>query len=74
MLLLQETKFGTANRYICEAIWGDTDMSWKAEPAVNKAGGLLCIWKIVYLTLRITLLAKDLLDFKVRGEGGLCHC
>ena len=26
-------------------LWGDSEISWEVQPAINKAGGLLCIWR-----------------------------
>lgn len=45
MLLLQETKLQEVNSRLCGALWGDGGFEWKATPAVNRAGGLLCIWR-----------------------------
>ena len=44
LLCLQETKKDKIDRGVCQALWGDTDLSWEIYPAVNSAGGLLCIW------------------------------
>lgn len=29
---------------MCQALWGNTDLSWESQPTINTAGGLLCIW------------------------------
>lgn len=29
---------------MCQAIWGDTDVSWEMQLALNTTGGLLCLW------------------------------
>lgn len=26
-------------------LWGDSDLEWQAQPANNREGGLICIWK-----------------------------
>ena len=28
----------------CQALWGDVDLAWEWQPAVNAAGRLLCVW------------------------------
>jgi len=43
MLCIQETKKETIDRSICQALWGDTEVSWEAQPSLNTAGGILCI-------------------------------
>ena len=43
MLCIQETK-ETIDRSICQALWGDNEINWEAQPASNAAGGILCIW------------------------------
>ncbi|XP_057426056.1 uncharacterized protein LOC130719419 [Lotus japonicus] len=45
LVCIQETKLEVMDRGLCAQIWGDSDFSWLAQPAVNRAGGLLCIWK-----------------------------
>ncbi|XP_057451987.1 uncharacterized protein LOC130743775 [Lotus japonicus] len=44
MLCIQETKVQSVDRRLCFLLWGDSDFDWRAIPAVNSAGGLLCIW------------------------------
>ena len=29
---------------LCQTLWGQSDFEWEWVPAVNTAGGLLCIW------------------------------
>ncbi|KAL2958343.1 hypothetical protein AAZX31_18G203500 [Glycine max] len=29
---------------MCQALWGDSNLSWESQSASNTAGGLLCIW------------------------------
>ncbi|KHN22610.1 hypothetical protein glysoja_045481, partial [Glycine soja] len=44
LLCLQETKREQIDNTMCQAIWGDVDVSWEMQPASNTAGGLLCLW------------------------------
>lgn len=32
-------------RSMCQALWGDSEVSWEAQPALNTAGGILCLWR-----------------------------
>lgn len=45
MVLLQETKLEACNRFTLASLWGDGGIEWQQAPAVNAAGGLLCLWK-----------------------------
>lgn len=51
MILIQETKLQSVDSRLCGLIWGDGDFEWKANPAINRAGGLLCIWRKGIFTL-----------------------
>ncbi|KAH1192341.1 Coiled-coil domain-containing protein SCD2 [Glycine max] len=44
LLCLQETKRDTFDKAVCQSLWGQSDFEWEWIPAVNTAGGLLCIW------------------------------
>ncbi|KAL5157811.1 C2 and GRAM domain-containing protein [Glycine soja] len=44
ILCIQETKKKQIDKPMCQALWGDMDVVWEFQPAVNTAGGLLCIW------------------------------
>jgi len=44
LLCLQETKRDTSDKAVCQSLWGQSDFEWEWIPAVNTAGGLLCIW------------------------------
>ena len=44
ILCIQETKKEQIDKPMCQALWGDMDVVWEFQPAVNTAGGLLCIW------------------------------
>ena len=46
MFCLQETKKEIVDRIMCQAIWGDKDISWAMQPANNSTGGILCIWNV----------------------------
>src|ERR1044072_6672323 len=45
LLLLQEIKVSVVDSKLCSSLWGDSHFEWKVLPAVNMAGGVLCIWK-----------------------------
>ena len=44
LLCLQETKRDSLDKALCQALWGHLDFEWEWVPAVNTAGGLLCVW------------------------------
>ena len=44
ILCLQETKKEQVDKVVCQALWGDADVSWELQPACNSAGGILCLW------------------------------
>ena len=44
MLCIQETKKEQIDKYVCHALWGDTEVKWELQSAINRAGGLLCLW------------------------------
>lgn len=44
LLCLQETKKEQIDKTMCQALWGDIEVSWESQPAINTAGGLLCMW------------------------------
>lgn len=29
---------------MCQALWGDSEVCWVVQPAINTAGGILCLW------------------------------
>ena len=29
---------------MCQALWGDSEVSWEAQQALNSAGEILCLW------------------------------
>ena len=43
MLCIQETKKEQIDKNMCQALWGDSEVSWDIQPATNTAGGLLCL-------------------------------
>lgn len=51
MVMIQETKLQEVNQRRCNTIWGDSNCEWRCSPAVNSAGGLLCIWRKDAFTL-----------------------
>ena len=56
LLCLQETKRESIDKASCQALWGHPDVAWEWHPAVNAAGGLLCVWnnKNFQVDLRIS--------------------
>ena len=44
MICIQETKKEIIEKSMCQALWGDLEVSWEVQPASNTAGGILCIW------------------------------
>lgn len=45
LVCLQETKLQEVEIGCCRRIWGDVDFEWEFVPAVNRGGGLLCVWR-----------------------------
>ena len=39
MLCLQETKKEQVDKVLCQTLWGDSEISWEVQPAINKAEG-----------------------------------
>lgn len=58
MLCIQETKKKHLDNYICHALWGDTNVKWEMQPAINRAWGL-CLWNE----------SSFRLDKKICGQG-----
>lgn len=44
MLCIQESKKEVIDRAMCQALWGDSEVRWEAQPSSNTAGGILCLW------------------------------
>lgn len=44
MIYIQETKKEIIDKTMCQAVWGDPEVAWEMQPAVNSAGGILCLW------------------------------
>ena len=44
LLCLQETQRDSLDKAAAQALWGHSDFAWEWFPAVNTAGGMLCIW------------------------------
>ena len=43
-ICLQETKKDLVDSPMCQALWGNVDVRWEMLPAINSAGGILCLW------------------------------
>ncbi|KAH1262193.1 putative ribonuclease H protein [Glycine max] len=41
---LCKTKRESMDKVVCKALWGQSEFDWEWVPAVNTAGGLLCVW------------------------------
>ena len=44
MICLQETKKEVIDKAMCQALWGDVEVSWAMQLANNTAGDILCMW------------------------------
>jgi len=44
MICLQETKKEVIDNALCQALWGDAEVSWEMQPTTNTTGGILCMW------------------------------
>lgn len=44
LLCLPETKKQQIDTKMCQSLWGDNDVTWELQPAINTTGGLLCLW------------------------------
>ncbi|XP_057444637.1 uncharacterized protein LOC130736879 [Lotus japonicus] len=61
-LCIQETKAQVVDRRVCAQLWADSDFDWRVVPAVNRRGGILCIWKVTSFAIHDC----------VEGPGFLC--
>ena len=43
-ICIQETKMQTVDMGVCNQIWGDSNFDWRFIPAVERPGGVLCVW------------------------------
>lgn len=59
MLCLQETKKEVIDRPMCQALWGETEVSWEAYPSSDSAGGILCIWSEKSFALERKVIGND---------------
>ena len=44
MLCIQETKKEAIKRSMCQALWGESEVRWEAQPSSNSVGGILYMW------------------------------
>ena len=44
MICIQETKKEAIDKSLCQALWGNADVTWEMQPANNSVGGILCMW------------------------------
>src|ERR1044072_6667263 len=51
LVCLQETKLQDVDVNCCRRISGDASFGWEFSPAVNRGGGLLCIWRYDFWTV-----------------------
>ena len=52
----QETKMESVSKQLCSALWGDGKCEWRESPAINLAGGLLCIWSKELMKVTMTFI------------------
>lgn len=45
LVCFQETKLANVDSVLCNMLWGNEEIEWVHSPAVNRGGGLLCIWR-----------------------------
>ena len=48
MICIQETKKEVIEKSMCQALWGDSEISWEAHPASNSACRFLCMLQGVH--------------------------
>ena len=56
-------------RQAVAVIWGNDEFEWKESPSINRAGGLLCIWKKEIIWISTTSLLVKLKE-KLNTMGG----
>jgi len=44
MICLQESKKEVIDKAMCQSLWGDDEVYWEMQPAINIVGGILCLW------------------------------
>ncbi|KAH1241717.1 hypothetical protein GmHk_07G019230 [Glycine max] len=66
MICIQETKRELIDKTMCQSLWGDTDVGWEAQPAVNTAGGILCLWSEQNFRLQMRIVGSGFIF--LRGE------
>ena len=59
MICLQETKKEMADKAMCQALWGHAEVSWELLPAINTAGGILCLWSDKSFKLQREITGND---------------
>jgi len=67
LLCLQETKKQQIDLTMCQFLWGDSDVSWEIQPAINIAGGLLCLWSDKSFKVDRRVCDRDLYCWKESG-------
>ena len=67
LLCLQETKKEVLDKAACQLLWGQPDVAWEWQPAVNAAGGLLCVWNNSNFQVDFRFSDKDFIML-----GGVC--
>jgi len=59
LLCLQETKKDVLDKASCQFLWGQSDLDWEWQPALNAAGGLLCVWDNNKFQVDVRISDKD---------------
>ena len=44
LLCIQETKRDWVDKWVCQALWGDSEVCWAESPTINNAGSVWCLW------------------------------
>ena len=59
MICLKETKKEMVDKTMCQALWGHVEVSWEVLPALNSAGGILCLWSDKSFRMQRKIIGSD---------------
>jgi len=54
------------DKTMCQSLWGDAEVSWEIQAAINKVGGILCLWSEQTFKLQMKVVGIDFIF--LRGE------
>lgn len=60
-MAIQKTKLAEVDRFFCEALWGDQDVSWARVPSEGNSGGIINMWRSSLFSLSYTFSGKGFL-------------